>query len=65
MPDSGSAQPHPGTWRPFHDEIYRTAGAKDASDHGNLAACPQVSMENGRLSVDLPANRGTVIFVKN
>ena len=49
----------------LHDEIYRTAGAKDASDHGNLAACPQVSMENGRLSVDLPANRGTVIFVKN
>ena len=49
----------------LHDEIYRTAGAKGSCDHGNLAGCPQVSMADGRLSVDLPAHRGTVIFVKN
>ena len=45
----------------LHEKICRAAGRRSA---GATDDCPKVAMEGGRLLVDLPANRGTVIFAE-
>ncbi|MCI6499694.1 MAG: alpha-amylase family glycosyl hydrolase [Lachnospiraceae bacterium] len=48
------------------NDIFKASGidSTPSSDHGDLGGYPQCNLDNNRLIIDLPANKGTVILVQ-